>query len=293
MSKKAGSEVYNTLIAVFGGFLYAAGYRLILVPLHLYSGGFTGIAQVILYIMENFLHVSLPAGIDYTGIFLWLLNVPLFFLAWKIVSRNFFMKTLITVCFQSLFMSMIPAPGNPIFSDPLICCIAGGVISGFGVGITLRYGGSGGGIDIVGIYCAKRFPTFSVGKVTLLINAAIYTFGALTRNLETAIYSIIFCYIASIMTDKIHFQNIKTCAIIVTKNAELEEKIIHELHRGCTTWEGKGGYLKQPNHIIMTILSKYECHHLRQMVHNLDPHAFVTFQDHLEVDGNFEKRFDA
>lgn len=295
MAKKASSEIIKMAGAIFGVFLYAAAFRVILVPLNLYSGGFTGISQVIMTLLEKIFHITFPSTIDFTGIFLWCLNIPLFFLAWKTVSRTFFLKTICTVFLQSFFMAVIPATQTPVVADKLVCCIIGGAVSGFGVGLTLKCGSSGGGTDILGIYCSKNFPDFSVGKLTLLVNAAIYTFGALNDNLETAVYSIIFCYVASVMMDKIHYQNIMTNAFIITRtNPEnIGNHIISDLNRSYTTWNGTSGYTKEPIQIIMTLVSKYESQQLKAIVHEKDPDAFITFNDHMEIIGNFEKRFDA
>lgn len=293
MTKNRVSDAWKMFCCILGVFLYAAAYRIILVPLNLYSGSFTGIAQIFQTAFRDYLHVPLPANIDFTGIFLWIMNIPLCLLAWKIVSRTFFLKTVITVCLQSFFMSVIPSPDVPVISDTLTCCIIGGAVSGFGVGLTLKCGSSGGGMDIVGIYCAKNFPDFSVGKLTLMVNLVIYFFSALYDSLETAAYSAIFCFVASFIMDKVHYQNIMTCAIVITKNQNIVEKILHVLNRSCTIWEGQGGYSRQNCHVIMAVISKYEGHMLKRIVHTIDPGAFITFHDHMEVSGNFEKRFDA
>lgn len=293
MAKKAQSEAWKMAGAIFGVFLYALAYRIILVPLNLFSGGFTGIAQIIQVILKELFHITLPSNIDFTGIFLWILNIPLFYLASNTVSRTFFLKTLVTVFLQSFFMSVIPAPQEPVVSNTLTCCLIGGAISGMGVGITLKYGSSGGGTDILGIYCAKNFPEFSVGKLTILVNATIYSFSAMNNSLETAIYSIIFCFVASIVMDKFHYQNIMTCATIITHHPEIGDQIISRLNRSYTTWTGTSGYCKKNIHVIMTVISKYESRRLKQIVQKTDPNAFITFNDRMEVIGNFEKRFDA
>ena len=93
MTKKVYSDILKMAGAILGVFLYAAAFRIILVPLNLYSGGFTGISQVLMTLLEKIFHITFPTGIDFTGIFLWILNIPLFFLAWKTVSRTFFLKT--------------------------------------------------------------------------------------------------------------------------------------------------------------------------------------------------------
>lgn len=267
----------------FGCISLCRCFSYILVPLNLYSGGFTGISQVLMTLLEKIFHITFPTGIDFTGIFLWILNIPLFFLAWKTVSRTFFLKTVCTVFLQSFFMAVIPAAQAPVVSDKLVCCLIGGAVSGFGVGLTLKCGSSGGGTDIVGIYCSKKFPDFSVGKLTLLVQMQLFILSAaLNNSLETAIYSIIFCYAASVMMDKIHYQNIMTNAFIITKTNPnlIGNQIISDLNRSYTTWTGESGYKKEPIQVIMTIISKYESQQLKQIVASEDPDAFITYTDH-------------
>jgi len=290
---KAKQTFLSMCGAIFGVFLFAFAYRVIIVPLHLYSGGFTGIAQIIQIVLKEFFHIRLPSDFDLTGTFLSLLNIPLFIIAYRSISRQFFFMTLVTVLIQSFFMSVIPAPSEPVFHDLLTSCIVGGIISGLGVGITLKYGSSGGGTDIVGVYCAKKFPDFSVGKITILLNGFVYLFSAFRNNLETAVYSAIFSIVAGIVMDKIHYQNIKTSALIISKNPEIGDCIIKSLRRGVTTWAGFGGYTKEPTYINMTVISKNEVRLLKHLVEDIDSNAFITFNDKLDVIGNFEKRFDA
>ena len=287
------SSFEKTAAAMFGGFLFALGYRVIIIPMHLYSGGFTGIAQIILYLAEKVFHLVPPQNIDLTGIVLWILNIPLLILCWKIVSRTFMIRTLATVLFQSLCMVLIPAPEAPLFNNMLTCVLIGGAVSGLGVGITLISGGCGGGIDTLGIYCSKKMRGFSVGRISLLINCMVYLFGAVTGSLEIAVYSVLYSLVASMVMDRIHTQNITSCAFIITKKDEFSRQIIQRLNRGCTVWEGTGGYKNESTHIIMTAVSKYELRTLDKIVRDVDPDAFITCTDNVSVTGKFEKRFDA
>ena len=91
-------------------------------------------------------------------------------------------------------------------------------MSGLGVGLTLKCGSSGGGLDIAGICLSKRFPGFSVGKVSILVNILIYTYSAVRYDAETAVYSIIFSAVAGYVTDRVHYQNIQTSTFIISRN---------------------------------------------------------------------------
>ena len=101
MTKKVYSDILKMAGAILGVFLYAAAFRIILVPLNLYSGGFTGISQVLMTLLEKIFHITFPTGIDFTGIFLWILNIPLFFLAWS--QPHIFLKNSLH-CFFAVFL---------------------------------------------------------------------------------------------------------------------------------------------------------------------------------------------
>ena len=138
------------LQAILGVVFFAAAYRWFLVPAGLYSGGFTGVSQLVKLFLTEALHMPMPETIDVTGIIFWCINVPLFFLGYKSIGRKFLYRTIIAVCIQSFLLATIPAPKEPLLDDMLLNCIIGGALSGWGVGITLRAGGSGGGTDPAG-----------------------------------------------------------------------------------------------------------------------------------------------
>lgn len=288
----SSKEVFNKYIGAVGGALFfAAALNLIVVPLNLYNGGFTGIGQLVRAILINYFHVTFPENFDITGTVFFLINIPLLILAYKELNRDFFVKTIITVTCQSIFLSFIPIPKTPIIKDTLAACVVGGVIMGYAVGVTLRLGSSGGGVDILGVYCAKKYPDFSVGKITLLISFFVFSGCAIMFNLETSIYSIILTAISTVVIDKVHHQNIKTSALIFTKKDGISQSILHQLNRGVTSWNGHGCYTNEKTYILMTVVSKYEVKKLKKLVHEIDPDAFMIFNDDLGVIGNFEKRF--
>ena len=214
-------------------------------------------------------------------------------LSFHSVSRIFFIKTVISVCILSLLTAVIPVPAGPLVNDRLTCCILGGCMSGLGVGLTLKCGSSGGGLDIAGICLSKRFPGFSVGKVSILVNILIYTYSAVRYDAETAVYSIIFSAVAGYVTDRVHYQNIQTSTFIISRNPDLASVITNEVSRGVTIWNGVGGYTQTPVYIYLTVVSKYEAHRLRHLISQKDHCACLVSSDGQAITGNFEKRFDA
>ena len=231
---KMKQEIRQYFWVITGGILFAAAVNLFIVPLDLYSCGVVGIAQVLRTILVDYMHIPFPHQIDIAGILNFLINIPLFVLAYRSISHSFFVKTLVNVIVQTAALTFIMVPNTPIIEDVLTSCVVAGVIGGFGIGMVLRSSGSGGGLDILGVYMTKKSEKFSVGKLSLIINVIVYLFCAVLFNVQTAVYSIIFMISFSLMLDKMHFQNINMTAMIFTKNKEIQKVIMKEMGRGVT-----------------------------------------------------------
>lgn len=286
--KKIGKDfLYCTL----GALMFVLAVNLLIAPLGLYNGGFVGIGQVVRYVLEHFLGIS-PASVDLAGIVYFLLNVPLFLLAYRSMSRIFFAKTVYTVLVQTILLSLVPIPKATFTDDILTACILGGVLAGVGVGMILKAGSSGGGQDILGIYFSKNYPGYSVGRITLIVNGFVYSCCGILFDPKVVVYSLIYTIVMSAVTDKLHSQNINDTVIILTKKPGLEDLVIHETHRGITLWKGVGGYTKETVNVGLVVLSKYEFPALRKLLAEFDKDAFVIVAQGSHILGNFEKRFD-
>ena len=162
-------------------------------------------------------------------------------------------------------------PKTPIVSDYLTACLLGGILVGAASGIILTCGGSGGGLDVVGLVLSKRGSRFTVGKFSLSFNAFLYTVCIFLFSPETAIYSVIYNFFTSMVLDRVHQQNVNVQAMIFTKtaNGNLASFIMEKLG-----------------------LSKFEIEELIRAVHTIDPNAFVTVQEHVRVYGNFLRKIE-
>ena len=172
----------------------------------------------------------------------------------------------------------------------LTACIIGGLISGVGTGLILRGGSSGGGQDIIGILCAKKYPGFSVGKIGIIMNIGVYGVCMMLFDMEVVIYSLIYATVVSLAIDKIHIQNINMSVMIFTKKLGVAKAIMEETGRGVTNWEGTGAYTKENTEILYVVISKYEVNQIKRIVQGIDPKAFMIFTEGTAVTGNFEKR---
>lgn len=149
-----------------------------------------------------------------------------------------------------------------------------------------------GGTDIIGMCLIKKNPKTTMGKVFVVIDVILYVICAILFNLEIAIYSMLFSFIVSMATDRLHAQNVKINALIFTNNYDIAKEINNKLVRGSTSWEGKGDYSGQKKYIISTVISKYEEIELKNIVHELDPNAFVIINKNIDIDGYIEKRLE-
>ena len=290
MPLKKIDELSEYAMIIFGAFLFALACNAFIIPLDLYNGGAMGIAQLLRTMIMSGVGTNAFGGMDITGLLNLALNVPLLIIAYRSISRKFFVKTILCVICQTVFLPLIPIPVTPILTDLLAACLIGGIIAGVGIGLTLRAGGSSGGVDILGVLFTLRYSSFSVGKLGIIVNAFVYLVCAMMFELPVAIYSIIYTACMSLVVDKIHYQNINMTAMIFTKKPNVDKELMRELNRGVTYWQGSGSYTDEDTFIIVTVVSKYEEAKLKRLMHGLDPQAFIIFNEGLSVSGNFQKR---
>lgn len=289
MKKKSKSMILarNAALIVGGSILYALGMNLFLTPLHLFSGGGVGLAQLITLFLEQFITVG---NLNLYGIVYLVINIPLLFLAYFQLGYKFFIKTLIGSAAISLFTTLVPTLSVPIVDDYLTAVLIGGIAAGAGVGLILIAGGSGGGVDVIAMWAAKKLRNASVGKISLYFNVVLYAVMLFIFDAETVIYSLIYTVIFTLILDKTHYQNINVRVMIFTKKSGIDNAINVRTGRGVTKWDGCGAYTQEATQILVSCINKYEVNEMLDLVHSIDPQAFVIVDENVMVSGNFEKR---
>ena len=282
-------KLEEVLKAVIGSFLFSVAMNFFISPNHLYTGGVLGISQLIRSTINDIF--SLKVSFDYSGIIYYLINIPLFFLAYKHISKQFFYRTIFTVSLQALMISVLPS--FKILDDILTNVLVGGILAGTGVGLLLSSGGSTGGTDILGLYLAKKNNHFSVGKIGLFVNLFIFGVAGLRYGIEIMIYSIIYSALDNVTLDKMHEQNICSTAFIFCKKnpTKINDFIKNELKRDSTYWNAYGGYDDSKTYIVYTALTKYELSRLEKEIENIDDHIFVVKSEGVGIRGEFKKDF--
>ncbi|MGI6168782.1 MAG: YitT family protein [Christensenellales bacterium] len=266
--------VQSVLLLTVATFISSVGVNSFLVPHALLGGGVTGIAVLFYYL------TGLP-----TWLVVFVLNVPLFILAFFTVSRRFIFLSLIGML-EFTFFLWLTSGLNAGVDNVLVSAITGGLLSGIGGGLALRQGASMGGLDIVGVM-ANKFFNFPVGGFGAFMNVIILTILAFIYGLEQALTTLVALYIASVAIDAVQagFNRTKTVFIISSRWVELTNVLFEEINRGVTILHGEGGYTHANRTILYCMVRSMELAKLKSIVFQVDPKAYVSIIDTREIQG--------
>ncbi|TCP29775.1 uncharacterized membrane-anchored protein YitT (DUF2179 family) [Scopulibacillus darangshiensis] len=275
------NEAKITTIVVIGALLNAFALNFFLIPAKVLASGFTGIAQFIATILQQTpFHVS-------TGILLFILNVPVAYLGWTRVGKRFTLYSILSVAVTTVFLTVIPV--HSLTDDIMLNAVFGGVISAVGVGLTLKYGASTGGMDIVAMILS-RLKDRPIGIYFLTLNGLIVLSAGFFFGWEEALYTLVTIYVTSRVIDTIHTRHEKLTAMIVTSKGRDIQKAIHEkMVRGITRVPAKGAFTEQDKEMLIIVVTRYELYTLEQVIKIVDPHAFTNIVETAGIFGFFRK----
>lgn len=254
-----------------GAVLCAIAVNGILVPKEFATGGLTGISILI--------HSLYPLNL---GAIFFLGNIPLFLLAWMTVGRRFFFYSLLGTIFISLAIAFISVEIE--LEDKMLSALLAGIIAGAGVGISLKSSGSQGGIDILSVFLLKRF-SIGIGTTILAANILVLSLVGYFYSLESVLYTLVVIFVSSRMIDLVvtGMSQRKSVLIISPQWQQISEEILKDIRRGVTIMKGEGGYSRQEEHILYTVVTLREISKLKRLINDIDDDAFVVFSDTLEV----------
>ncbi|MFJ5622446.1 YitT family protein [Peribacillus loiseleuriae] len=275
-------ESKKIMIVIIGALCNAVAMNLFLIPANIYSSGFTGVAQLISTLLGTYAPFTIS-----TGIILFILNVPITIIAWKKVGRSFTVYSFFSVVLMTVFMEVIPV--YKMSPDILLNAVFGGVIAAVGVGITLKYGASTGGMDIIAMLLS-RVKDKPVGTYLFLLNGIIIVTAGAIYGPEKALYTLVTLYTSTRVIDAIHTRHEKLTAMIITKKGDELKRAIHsKLVRGITTVPVKGGYTNENKEMILIVVTRYEQYDLEKIINEVDPHAFTNILQTTGIVGLFRK----
>lgn len=259
-----------------GGLVVAIGMNAFFIPHHLLSSGISGVA-IILYFTTG-----VPIG---AAIFA--LNIPIMIACYKYMGRAYTLLSVIgTFMFSALVdMTAFLSSWN-IVHDPMISCIAGGIVSGVGFGIIYKYNGNSGGLDVLGAII-KKYYSLEMGTVVMALNTAILVVAAYLFTIELAVLTFVGIYICGFITNKvvIGLKQRKSVIIISNKAPIVAQVLMRYVGHGATYFYGQGAYTMQDKRVIYAVIKLTEVAKIKDLVNKLDPQAFMIISDASEVVG--------
>ncbi|MDS9472069.1 YitT family protein [Sporosarcina pasteurii] len=275
-------EAKRIAVVIFGSFLLAISLNFFLINANVYASGFAGAAQLTSSVFEDFLgmHVS-------TGILLFLFNIPVFILGWYKVGKGFTIYSIVSVICATFFLEILPIIS--VSNDIILNTVVGGVVSGIGIGLSLKWGASTGGMDIVAMVLS-RLQDKPIGIYFLVLNGVIIVLAGFLYEPENALYTLIALYVTTAVIDAIHTRHEKVTAMIITRKADELQCAIHEkMVRGITILPAKGAYTKEENNMLYLVITRYELYDLEKIIAEVDPNAFTNIVQTVGIFGYFRR----
>ncbi|SEN20496.1 Uncharacterized membrane-anchored protein YitT, contains DUF161 and DUF2179 domains [Mesobacillus persicus] len=272
--------VKRIFFIVIGAILMGVGIEEFLVPNQILDGGIVGISIILSHLTGWRL-----------GFFIFVLNIPFFFIGYKQIGKTFALSTLLGITVLSITTTLLHS--FPVFTeDLLLATVFGGIVLGTGVGIVIRFGGSLDGTEIMAILMNKRLP-FSVGEMIMFFNIFIFGIAGFIFGWDRAMYSLLAYFIAFKTIDIViaGLDESKSAWIISDQYQEIGEAILARLGRGVTYLNGEGAYTGDDKMVIFCVITRLEEAKLKTIVEELDPSAFLAVGNIAEVrGGRFKKR---
>lgn len=279
-----GIKPHKFLLLTIAGFINAFGVTVFLAPVNLYDSGISGTSMLLSQITPSEFSLSL---------FLLILNIPLFIFGYKKQGKAFTVYSLYAVAMYSLGAWLITdvLPIDVSYASPLaendllLCALFGGLISGAGSGLTIRFGGAIDGVEVMAVTFAKRMG-ITVGTFVMIYNVILYVIcGIILDSWILPLYSIVTYFAALKTVDFIveGFDRSKAAMIITSKPDEICDALMTTFESGATKIAAKGGYSNMEKTMIYFIVDRFQISKMRDIVHNLDEGAYITITEVADV----------
>ncbi|MBN9351633.1 MAG: YitT family protein [Chitinophagaceae bacterium] len=275
----ASDVIYLILSVISASF----ALKSFLVPNHFLDGGITGISLLLFEVYDWNL-----------GLLLIILNIPFVLLAFFKVNRKFGIRSSLTIVLIAIMLYFVPFP--ELTHDKLLIAVFGGFFIGIGIGLAMRGGGTFDGMEVIAQLTMKK-SGFSITEIILGLNMIIFILAAIFLKVDTALYAIL-TYIIAGQTTKYVIEGIEAytgVTIISANSEEIKRVLVLTLSKGITVYKGERGFMKESFEvsnevdIIFTIVTRLEVRRLRNIVHSIDPKAFIFTQTVREPQGGIVK----
>ena len=269
--------VLDVVYSLLGSATVALAVAVFTVPNDIAPGGVSGLATALAYVS--------PVSV---GVWTLLLNVPLLLTAWRLLGPRALAMTLLATVLLSVFIDLFAALLPGYTNNVLLAAVAGGVLSGLGVGVLFLSGISTGGTDLAALLLKNPFPNLPNGIMLLLIDACVVAVAVVIfRDIEVALYSAITIYLSSKVIDALA-QGVDYAKVIyvVSERGEEISRVLNECtDRGTTLLNAQGGYTGKDKQLVVTVTRRNVLAQTLRLIRQTDPRAFVFVTDSTEVHG--------
>ena len=288
--KVKGLRPLNFVLLFLAGIINAVGVTVFLAPVNLYDSGFSGTSMLLWQLTPEYLSLSF---------FLIILNVPFFLYGYKKQGLLFTVYSIFAVSVYSIASYLITyvlpidvSIASPIAgTDLLLCAVFGGIISGVGSGLTIRFGGAIDGVEVMAVIFAKRMG-LTVGNFVMIYNVILYiVVGIFTESYILPLYSIL-TYCAAVKAVDFIVEGLdkaKSAMIITTCEEEISEALSEAFGRGITHIDAKGYYAGKEQTIIYFVVNRFQIAKMKDIISEIDENAFVTISEVSDVMGSSVK----
>jgi len=274
-------KLRDILGTALGTLITACGLNFFLIPNRMNDGGLTGLAVVLHYVL------GWPVGA-----LVFALNVPLLLAVTYIIGVPFLARTLVGVTLLSAWLWLLPS--HAVTHDLLLATLYGGLLSGTGLGIVFRVGGSTGGTDLVA-RLLRHFANLSMGSGLLGTDFFVIALTAVFFGLRLGMYSAVALFVGTRVVDLIQEGLDFRKAVLVISEAgdAIKQQVFEHLGRGVTELQARGGYTQVDRPVLLIVVSRSEVQEVKDIVYHADKDAFLIISTVHEVLGEGFKELEA
>ena len=285
---RSSLDPLSLLLLTVAGIINACGVVLFLSPVQLYDSGISG---------TSMLASQLTGGRIPLSLFLLIFNIPLFLYGLRRQGLAFTLRSIYAVVIYSVaslfFSGMLGGEAaSPIAgADLLLCAVFGGMISGVGSGMTIRFGGAIDGMEVLAVIFAGRLG-ITVGTFVMAYNAVLYVIaGALVGSWTLPLYSILTYMVGIKAVDFIveGLDKTKAAMIVTSHPEEICRDLSAAFQTGITLMQAHGYYSNEPKTIVYFVVNRFQIAKMRSIVHSMDAHAFISITEVSDLFGRNAK----
>ncbi|CUS25440.1 hypothetical protein FC70_GL001173 [Paucilactobacillus oligofermentans DSM 15707 = LMG 22743] len=270
-------RIRDLIAFILGSALYAWSLINVNIPNNLAEGGISGITLI--------LRALFGLNPAYTTL---ILNIPLLIIGYKLLGRRSIIYTLfgtISLSFWLWFWQIVPM-NPPLHHDALIAAIIAGILGGLGLGIIMRFGGTTGGSDVIALVLERKL-NLPMGRTIFALDASVLVLSLVYLDIVHMMYTLIMAFVFAQVLNFTQKDGYSARAFLIfsAKSVEISDAIMAKLERGTSLFDAQGGYTKNQQQVVYTVVDPSEVSTMYELIKEIDPSAFITVSDTSETLG--------